>query len=98
MSNRGQSFVVEVRKSRAGYASRPGDIRRSGRAGDKSLGMAPVHVEFCERANQIEARLGVVTVGAVTHDSTSKGYFWAVYLPGLPSVPRPARDVDAARR
>ena len=58
----------------------------------------PVHVTFDERAHTIEARLGVVTVGAVTHDTTSKGYFWAIYLPGMPNTPRPAKDADAARR
>jgi hypothetical protein len=97
MSNRGHSFVVEVRKRGADYKSKPGDARRSGRA-DRAAVLLPVHVEFHERANQIEARLGVVTVGAVTHDTTSKGYFWAVYLPGLATVPRSARDAEAAKR
>lgn len=98
MHKRGQSFTVEVRHSpNPDYTSKPGDARRSGRA-DRAAGMVSVHVEWAERANQIEARLGVVTVGAVTHDTTSKGYFWAVYLPGMPQVPRPARDSDAAKR
>jgi hypothetical protein len=98
MSNRGHSFVVEVRRKPNGdYKSQPGDARRSGRA-DKAAILLPVHIEFADSANQIEARLGVVTVGAVTHDVASKGYFWAVYLPGMPSVPRPARDVEGAKR
>ena len=85
MSNRGQSFIVEVRrKPNPDYQSKPGDARRSGRA-DPS-GLVPVHVTFDERAHTIEARLGVVTVGAVTHDTTSKGYFWAIYLPGMPNA------------
>lgn len=100
MSNRGQGFIVEVvgrRKPNADYASKPGDARRSGRV-ERAAGLMPVHVEFAERAHAIEARLGVVTVGAVTHDTTSDGYFWAVYLPGMSQVPRPAHDADAGRR
>lgn len=99
MRNRGHAFTVEVkpRKPNSDYASKPGDARRSGRA-ERAAGSVPVRIDFHERAHTIEARLGVVTVGAVTHDTTSKGYFWAVYLPGMPQVPRPARDADAARR
>jgi hypothetical protein len=33
----------------------------------------------------------------VTHDPTSRGFFWAIYLPGMTSAPRPARDADKAR-
>jgi hypothetical protein len=98
MSNRGHSFTVEIKRARnPDYSSKPGDSRRSGRV-DRAAGLVPVLLDFHESANQIEARLGVVTVGAVTHDTTSKGYFWAVYLPGLPQVPRPAKDADAAKR
>lgn len=78
------------------YQSKPGDARRQGRA--EAPGLMPVHVVFDERAQSIEARLGVVTVGVVTHDPASKGYFWAVHLPGMPNTPRPAKDADAARR
>jgi hypothetical protein len=100
MNRRGQhSFTVEVKRSRnPDYASRPGDARRSGKAEGQAAGLDAVRIEFHERANQIEARLGVMTVGAVTHDTTSKGYFWAVYLPGVDQMPKPARDDDAARR
>lgn len=99
MSNRGQSFVVEVkaRKRGADYASKPGDARRSGRVETARAGMMSVYVEFKEHAHEIEARLGVMIVGRVTHDTTSKGYFWAVYLPGVDQMPKPARDPDAAR-
>jgi len=99
MSNRGQTFIVEVkpRKPNPDYRSKPGDARRSGRAHHMAA-LSPCHLDFVERANMIEARLGVVTVGTVTHDTTSKGYFWAVYLPGMPGTPKPARDEDAARR
>lgn len=109
MSNRGQPFIVEVRKTSAvgktenmvrdagAYLSKPGDARRSGRV-ERAAGQLPVHVVFAERAHEVAARLGVVTVGAVTHDTTSKGYFWAVYLPGLPQIPRPAKDAEAAKR
>jgi hypothetical protein len=98
MSNRGQTFIVEVRrKPNPDYQSKPGDARRAGRV-DVLAGMSAIALDFAERANAIEARLGVVTVGAITHDTTSKGYFWAIYLPGMPSAPKPARDVDAARR
>lgn len=99
MGTRGHDFIVEVkpRRNGAGYASKPGDARRSGRVHDVA-GLAPCHVEFVERANVIEARLGVVIVATVTHDTTSKGYFWATDLPGLPDIPRPAKDTDAAKR
>jgi hypothetical protein len=108
MRTRGQNFIVIRKPSAVGmttglvrdlgaYASKPGDARRSGRA-QGAAGLVPVVVEWAERANQIEARLGVVTVGAVTHDTTSKGYFWAVYLPGFVQTPRPAKDSDAAKR
>jgi hypothetical protein len=96
MSNRGQSFVVEVKRS--GYASKPGDARRSGKAEGQAAGLEPVRLEFVERSHVIEARLGVVVVGTVTHDTTSKGYFWAVYLPGMMQTPKPARDPEAGRR
>jgi hypothetical protein len=100
MSNRGQSFVVEVKRKRnADYSSKPGDSRRSGRVEVAAeIGLMPVHVDFYDGSAAIEARLGVITVGAVTHDVTSKGYFWAVYLPGFSAVPRPAKDAEAARR
>lgn len=98
MSNRGQSFIVEVKTSRkpnGDYKSKPGDARRSGRAGG-DVGATPVRLHFHDRAQAIEARLGVVVVGAVTHDAGA-GYYWAVYLPGMPNTPKPARDVEAAR-
>jgi len=99
MSNRGQSFVVEVKPAkRAGYASKPGDARRSGKAGGQAAGMEAVRVEFKESAHEIEARLGVMVVGVVTHDTTGKGYFWAVFLPGVDRMPKPARDPEAAQR
>lgn len=98
MRNRGHNVVVEVRRSpNPDYASKPGDARRSGRA-DGVAGMQAIHVGYHETASSVEVRLGVITVGAITHDVTSKGYFWAVYLPGMSSVPRPARDVEAAKR
>ncbi|WP_316234719.1 hypothetical protein [Bradyrhizobium sp. SZCCHNR1020] len=98
MSNRGQAFIVEVkpsRKPRADYQSKPGDARRSGRAGGDA-GSAPVRLQFNDRAQALEVRLGVVVVGAVTHDAAN-GWFWAVYLPGMPNTPKPARDIEAAR-
>lgn len=108
MRGRGQDVVVIRKRAAMGnstdlvrdagaYASKPGDARRSGRAQGEA-GMMPVHLAFAERGHEIAARLGVVTVGAVTHDTTSKGYFWAVYLPGLPNMPRPAKDAEAAKR
>lgn len=107
MRNRGQSFTVVFRKSSAAgkseslardvgaYQSKPGDARRSGRA--SPVGAAPVRIEFRDSAQAIEARLGVVVVGAVTHDAAN-GFFWAVYLPGMPNTPRPARDIEGARK
>lgn len=99
MKSRAHAVVVEVKRSRspqAGYTSKPGDARRSGRA-QAGGGSRPVRIEFREGGQSIEVRLGVVTVGAVTHDVASKGYFWAVYLPGMPNTPKPARSVEAAR-
>ncbi|MGC2780834.1 MAG: hypothetical protein WA418_34885 [Bradyrhizobium sp.] len=78
------------------YLSKPGDTRRAGRA-NPSQGMLPVHLEAVETSAAIELRLGVVTVGVVTHDA-GEGYYWAVYLPGLEQTPRPANDADKARR
>jgi hypothetical protein len=96
MSNRGQPFVVEVRrKPNADYTSRPGDARRSGRA--EAPGNAVVSIEFKDIGSQIEARLGVVIVGSVTHDPAAGGYFWAVFLPGMPRSPKPASDADKGK-
>lgn len=100
MSNRGQGFVVEVvgrRKPNADYASKPGDIRRSGRVESTRAGAAQVAVEFRDIGSQIEARLGVVIVGSVTHDPAAGAYFWAVFLPGMPRTPRPAGDADKGK-
>lgn len=98
MSNRGESFIVEVkrRQPNADYASKPGDARRSGRA-DRERGQAQVNITFKDSSAQIEARLGVVVVGAVTHDVATGNYFWAVFLPMLPNVPRPAANAEKAR-
>lgn len=95
MSNRGHGFIVEVKARGAGYASKPGDARRSGRAEPRGGGQ--VDIQFDDRGSRIDARLGVMTVGAVTHDPNTKGYFWAIYLPGVPNQPRQAGDADKAR-
>lgn len=90
-----KTFTVE----RKGYASQAGDPRRQGRADDLRAavrGMAAVVIDFIDRGSCIEARLGVVTVGRVTHDPAAGGYFWSVDLPGIPPVPRPAGDPDKA--
>jgi hypothetical protein len=97
MRERGQSFIVERRKSRSNDAPSPADARRS-RRGHRTAGLMPVHVDEFESGVSIEVRLGVVTVGSITHDAASKGYFWAVYLPGFSPMPKPARDVETARR
>lgn len=97
MSNRGEGFSVEVvgrRKPNADYASKPGDARRSGRVEAARPGGAQVSIEFRDLGSQIEARLGVVVVGSVTHDPAAGGYFWAIFLPGMPRAPRPAGDAD----
>lgn len=97
MSSRGQAFVVEVRrKPNPDYASRPGDARRSGRA-EAPAGNSAVSIEFKETGSHIEARLGVVVVGTVTHDPASGGYFWAIFLPGMPRSPKPAGDADKGK-
>jgi len=98
MSNRGQPFVVEVRrKPNADYASKPGDVRRSGRVDGERAGAAEVSIEFRDCGAQIEARLGVVVVGSVTHDPATGAYFWAIFLPGMPRTPRPASDADKGK-
>jgi hypothetical protein len=99
MSNRGEGFTVETVRRRApnaDYASKPGDARRSGRI-DRARGQAVVTIEFKDSSAQIEARLGVVVVGAVTHDVTTGNYFWAVFLPMMSNVPRPALDAEKAK-
>ena len=95
--NRGQTVVVEVRRKPNGdYASRPGDVRRSGRV-EARPGNAEVSIEFRDLGSQIEARLGVVVVGSVTHDPAAGAYFWAIFLPGMPRTPRPASDADKGK-
>lgn len=79
-----------------GYASKPGDSRRQGRVAPVR-GDVAVAVEFNDLASHIEARLGVVVVGTVTHDPNSGGYCWAVFVPGMSNVPRPASDADKAK-
>ena len=59
--------------------------------------MASIEIAFLDRGSMIEARLGVVVVGTVTHDPAAGGYFWAVDLPGVNRTPRPAGDPDKAR-
>jgi hypothetical protein len=93
MSNRGQGFIVEVKRS-TGYASKPGDARRSGRV---YRGTSVVTLQFSDRGSHIDALLGVVPVGAITIDPASKGYFWSVELAGMSRVPRPARDIEKAK-
>ncbi|WP_164634993.1 hypothetical protein [Rhodopseudomonas sp. BR0G17] len=93
------AFTVQHKRRapNADYASKPGDARRSGRAAPGALAGAPViSIEYRETGASIEARLGVVVVGAVTHDPTA-GYFWAVYLPDVPRTPRPAASAVKAR-
>jgi hypothetical protein len=80
----------------SGYASKPGDARRSGRV-DDARGMAAVRIAFVDRGSHIEARLGVVTVGMVTHDPAAGGFFWAVHLAGMSAAPKPAGDADKAK-
>lgn len=82
--------------SASGYQSKAGDPRRSGRASGER-GTASVNIEFRDRGSHIEARLGVVVVGTVTHDPASAGYFWAVFLPGLPRAPKPAGDAGKGK-
>jgi hypothetical protein len=106
--DRGQSAVmcmrrtppVKVERKGAGYASKAGDARRSGRADDLRAavrGMASIEIAFLDRGSMIEARLGVIVVGRVTHDPAAGGYFWAIDLPGIPPAPRPAGDPDKAK-
>lgn len=83
----------------ANYASKPGDARRSGRADAASarVGVPTVRIEFKDIGSQIEARLGVVVVGSVSHDPAGGCYFWATFLPGLPRTPRMASDAEKAK-
>jgi hypothetical protein len=81
----------------AAYNSKPGDARRSGRVDRAARGHAMVEIDFKETSAQIEARLGVVIVGAVTYDAATGHYFWAVFLPMMSNVPRPAADAGKAK-
>lgn len=81
------------------YASKAGDPRRQGRAdaGDRRQGQDAVSIEFKECSSHVEARIGVVVVGAVTPDPTSGGYLWSVDLAGMSRMPRPALTMEKAR-
>ncbi|WP_315772962.1 MULTISPECIES: hypothetical protein [unclassified Bradyrhizobium] len=58
----------------------------------------PIRITEQESGSKIELRLGVVTVGLITPNPASNGYFYAVNLPGFSPAPVPARDVETARR
>jgi hypothetical protein len=81
---------------REGYASKAGDVRRQGRVEAGAISM-PVAINFVESSASIEARLGVVTVGAVTHDLSTGDYFWSVDLAQMPRKPQRARTVEKAK-
>jgi hypothetical protein len=95
--------VVIVRDRRASrssaYASVAGDARRQGRADAKPASPAhpPVIIQFVESSASIEARLGVVTVGVVTHDLASGDYFWSVDLALMPRKAQRARTAEKAK-
>ena len=103
MKNRGTFEVQHVRTRRgvamaasAGYASGPGDPRRQGVANPQRA-TPPGVVVFVDCAAGIEARLGGVTVGAVTPDSASGGFVWSVDLAQMSRVPKRALSVDKAK-
>lgn len=92
--------VVVVRSHKFGkYASQAGDVRRQGRVEAKPTHVAqiPVVVDFVESSASIEARLGVVTVGVVTHDLASGDYFWSVDLAQMPHKPQRAGTAEKAK-
>lgn len=82
----------------ARYESKLGDPRRSGRATLPAREL----VAFVDHSGRIEARLGVVSVGMISINpadvSGRHPFFWVVNLSGLPDKPRPAGDVEAAKR
>ena len=51
---------------------------------------------FHDVASHMDVRLGAVTVGRITHDPTTRGWLWAVFLPDMPRTPRPAADCAKA--
>jgi hypothetical protein len=87
MTCRAQSFTVETRR-------KPGLAIR---AKTRSRGPLPVFVTEHETSAGIEFRLGVVTVGVVTHNPANNGIVWALFLPGMSVAPKPAKDVHKAR-
>lgn len=91
-TSRGRRVAPDTSYVAGQYESKAGDPRRSGRALPAFGGAPVVALEFRDFGSHIEARLGVVVVGTVTHNPNGGGYFWAVFLPGLPRVPRPALD------
>lgn len=101
MKNRGEVTVQVVTRrgsalaAGAGYASKPGDPRRSGRAA--APGALPVSIVWVESSARIEARLGVVCVGMVTHDVTTGDFIWSVDLAQMSRVPRRASTSDKAK-
>ncbi|WP_022722967.1 hypothetical protein [Rhodopseudomonas sp. B29] len=93
------TFTVQHKRRRtpdANYASKPGDARRSGRS-VAAAGAPVIRIEYRNGAAAIEARLGVIVVGTVTHDPATGGYFWAVFLPDARRTPTPATTEEKAR-
>jgi hypothetical protein len=87
MTCRVQSFTVETRRKR-GLATKPEA---------NSRGPLPVFVSEHETSAGIEFRLGVVTVGVITHNPANNGIVWALFLPGMSVTPKPAKDLHKAR-
>jgi hypothetical protein len=100
MQERGKPTVVIMRAQQSGkreaYESKAGDARRQGRVLSPNVG-GGVSIMFVETSASIEAKLGVVIVGAITHDVASGDYFWSVNLAEMSRVPQRARTIDKAK-
>ncbi|MBR2117693.1 MAG: hypothetical protein IJ935_03270 [Afipia sp.] len=83
--------------------ARAAQERRFGRAGDaiRQGRAAPIpdDLAFVEEGGQVNARLGVVTVGAIYINPTGArhAFMWRCFLPMTPAM-QPALDLDAAKR
>jgi hypothetical protein len=59
--------------------------------------MSSVAITFHDSSAEIEARLGVVRVGSVTHDVAAGDWLWSVHLSEMPRVPRRASTAEKAK-
>lgn len=94
------SFIVEKKRvPRFGASGAIGVIASIPR-GKPQHPPRPV-LTFAEASGHVDVILGVVCVGAISVNPSGgerAGFFWTCSLPGAMSAPRPARDLQAAKK